>query len=234
MSYSNAAQYYDKFYENKNYEAEAQKIVSIVGSEPDSQDLALLDVACGTGLHIEHLKRHFDVEGLDICTELLEFARARNPEITFHQGDMTDFDLGRRYDVITCLFSAIGYVKTLENLSATIRRMIEHLNPGGTLIIEPWFTPDAWMPDTVHSNIIDEPELKIVRMNTSYADGRLSYFDMHYLIGTPEGTNHIVERHELGLFTVPETISVLEEAGLAVEYDPEGFIGRGLYIGKRK
>ena len=39
---------------------------------------------------------------------------------------------------------------------------------------------------------------------------------------------------ELGLFEVEETASLMEKAGLIVEYDPDGLTGRGLYIGKLK
>jgi len=85
----------------------------------------------------------------------------------------------------------------------------------------------------VHARFIDEPNLKIARMNTSDVDGRLSIMDMHYLIGTPEGTEHYVERHELGLFTSDEMTHTLTTCGLAVIYDAAGLTGRGLYIGQR-
>ena len=70
------------------------------------------------------------------------------------------------------------------------------------------------------------------RINTSYAEGRLSYFDLRYLIGTPEGTEHFVEHHELGLFEQGEMAAAFEGAGLVVSYDKEGLTGRGLYIGR--
>jgi SAM-dependent methyltransferase len=144
---------------------------------------------------------------------------------------MIDFELGQHFDVVTCLFSSIGYVKSLDNLARAVKRMADHLAPGGLLIIEPWFTPEAWQPNTVHSLCIDEPQLKIARVNTSFLRGRLSYFDLHYLIGTPEGTEHFVERHELGLFTMEEMKAALRSAGLAVTYDHAGLMGRGLYLG---
>ena len=75
----------------------------------------LLDVACGTGLHLSYLTYRFQVEGLDRDEQLLAIARQRNPEVPLHHADMVDFALGRTFDVVTCLFSAIGYVKTLEN-----------------------------------------------------------------------------------------------------------------------
>jgi hypothetical protein len=111
--------------------------------------------------------------------------------------------------------------------------MARHLVPGGVLVIEPWFTPDAWHAPSVHALFIDKPELKIARVNTSFVEGRLSHFDLHYLIGTPEGTEHFVERHELGLFERDEMQAVLTEAGFEVTYDPEGLIGRGLFVARR-
>ena len=146
---------------------------------------------------------------------------------------MTDFALGRTFDVVTCLFSAIGYVKTLANLSRAVQCMAQHLSAGGVLLIEPWFTPATWRPGTVHARFIDEPDLKIARINTSFVDGRLSSMDMHYLIGTPEGTKHYVERHELGLFTSEEIIHALTACRLQATYDETGLTGRGLYIGQR-
>jgi hypothetical protein len=56
---------------------------------------------------------------------------------------------------------------------------------------------------------------------------------MHYLIGTPAGTEHYVERHELGLFTTEEMCHALTTCGLEVTYNETGLAGRGLYIGQR-
>jgi SAM-dependent methyltransferase len=234
LTYSKTAQFYDRLYAHKDYAAESEQLRGLIRERISKQSVTLLDVACGTGMHIEHFKQLFQVQGLDICEALVEIARRRNPEVSFHIADMTDFDLGTRFDVITCLFSSIGYVKTLEGLRLAIGNMLRHLEAGGLLIIEPWFSPEDWHPNTVHALFIDDPELKIARINTSFVEGKVSIFDLHHLIGTPEGTEHVVEHHEMGLFEKEEMISAMEEAGLAVEYDPDGLTGRGLYIGNRK
>jgi SAM-dependent methyltransferase len=231
--FSQTAQYYDTIYlAMKDYGTEAEKLTVFIHQYSRSTGNRLLDVACGTGLHLSYLKQHFQVEGLDLDEQLLALARQRNPEVSLHQADMTDFALGRTFDVVTCLFSAIGYVKTLDNLSRAVQCMAHPLAPGGVLLIEPWFTPETWRPGTVHARFIDEPDLKIARINTSFVEGRLSIMDMHYLIGTPAGTEHYVERHELGLFTSDEMIHILTDCGLEVTYDAEGLTGRGLYIGQ--
>jgi SAM-dependent methyltransferase len=231
--FKHSAHLYDQIYAFKDYRAESETLMDLVCRDLRSGGRCLLDVACGTGLHLQFLRAEFDVEGLDLDSELLEIARQRLPGIPLHQGDMTGFDLGRQFDVVTCLFSSIGYVRTLDNLYKAMGTMAAHLLPGGLLLVEPWFTPAEWKPDTVHSLFIDEPELKIARINTSQADGRLSYMDFHYLVGTPEGVEHFVERHELGLFEREEMIDAFRAAGLGVTYDPKGLMGRGLYIGRR-
>src|SRR5262245_38671951 len=199
--FSHTAQYYDTvFLAMKDYGAEADTLTAIIHQYRRSTGNRLLDVACGTGFHLSYLKQHFQVEGLDLDEQLLAIARQRNPGIPLHHADMTDFNLGCTFDVVTCLFSAIGYVKTLDNLSRAVQCMAQHLAPGGVLLIEPWFTPETWRPGAVHARFIDEPDLKIARINTSFVDGRLSIMDMHYLIGTQEGTKNYVERHDMELF----------------------------------
>jgi len=202
--FTETARYYDRIYAFKDYVGETSKLLAIVEQGLHADGRRLLDVACGTGLHLKHLKAHFDAEGLDLSPELLEIAREQNPELTFHRADMRTFALDVRYDVVTCLFSSIGYMTTPDDLHWAIARMADHLVPGGLLLIEPWLTPEMWEPNTAHALFIDDPELKIARINTSFTEGCLSVFDLHHLIGTPEGTEHVVEHHELGLYTVDE------------------------------
>ncbi len=222
--------YYDKIYAFKDYKAEAEKVDKLA-SRRTTTGGSLLDVACGTGAHLVHLQEYFSVEGLDIMLEFLEICRIKLPGIPLYQADMVGFDLGKKFDVITCLFSSIGYVKTLDRLQQALNCMSRHLNPGGILILEPWFTPDAWHSNTVHAVFIDEPDLKIARVNTSFQEGMLSIFDLHYLIGTPQGTRYAVEHHEMGLFTRQQHLDALVNAGLETVYDEQGLTGRGAYLG---
>jgi SAM-dependent methyltransferase len=230
--FTRTAQFYDLVYAYKDYGAEVARLTELVNEQLGSGGRRLLDVACGTGRHLEYFKQHFEVEGLDISWELLDLAHKRNPGVPLYHADMISFELEHTYDVITCLFSSIGYVKTLDNLNLAIAAMARHLAPGGLLIVEPWLTPGNWHAPSVHALFVDEPELKIARVNTSFVEGRLSYFDLHYLVGTLEGTEHFVEHHELGLFETHEMEVAFAKAGLEVSYDAKGITGRGLYVGR--
>jgi SAM-dependent methyltransferase len=147
---------------------------------------------------------------------------------------MVDFSLGHTFDVVTCLFSSIGYVKTAENLYRTVVNMVRHLRPGGLVVIEPWFTPEKYWTGTITANFVNEPNLKIAWMYISKIEGRVSILDIHYLVGTPQSVEHFEERHEIGLFTHEEYIEAFQKAGLEVQYDPEGLFGRGMYVGIKK
>lgn len=222
----------DAIYSFKDYVAESETVRGLIEARrPGAR--TLLDVACGTGKHLEHLRENFEVQGLDLSADQLEVARERLPGVPLHEGDVADFDLGRRFDAVTCLFSAIGSVRTLERMRAAVAAMAMHLEPGGVVILEPWVKPEDWREDTLHALWVDEPELKIARVNTSERVGDLAVMDMHHLVGTPEGVEHFVERLELSLFTHEQYLDAFSAAGLEVEHDPEGLIGRGLYIGVR-
>jgi hypothetical protein len=49
-------------------------------------------------------------------------------------------------------------------------------------------------------------------------------------VGTPNGLERFNERHELGLFAVELYLDAFRAAGLEADHDPEGPMGRGLYI----
>lgn len=221
---------YDRVYAFKDYAAEAARVVELLASQGVTGG-KLLDVACGTGLHLQHLSDVFDVEGLDLDAGLLAVARERLPDTPLHEGDMSTFDLGRTFDAVTCLFSAVGYLPSVEALNATLLRFATHTRPGGVVIVEPWLLPEAFKDRHVHALLVDDPELKICRMNANVRDGRRVRMHFHYLIGTPDGVETAVETHDTYLFSHEEYVAAFEGAGLQVELDKQGLMGRGLYIG---
>ena len=227
--FSRSARIYDAIYASvRDYPREAAELDRLI-QERRPGARTLLDVACGTGAHLEHLEG-YGVEGLDLDPEMLAVARERLPDVPFHEGDMAVFALGERFDTVVCMFSSIGYVRTEERLRSAIASMARHLEPGGVLVVEPWLSPDVWMDRHVGAVFVDDPELKIARMNVAQREGTVSMFEFEYLVGTPDGIERFSEPHELGLFTVDQYLAAFRAAGLEADHDPEGPMGRGLYI----
>lgn len=223
---------YDAIYKFKDYQAEAARIIELIDERvPGARKL--LDVGCGTGEHARFLSQRFAVDGIDISAEYIEAARRKHPAGKFTVGDMTTFDLGRAYDVVTCLFSAIGHVKDGAETVAALRSFRRHLNPRGIAIVEPWFEPQAWKPgERVYVHSGSAGDRMVVRMSIGGRDGANSTLEFHYLIGRPDRIDHRIEHHVMPLFTREEMTRMFESAGFEVGYDEGGLMGRGLYLAR--
>jgi SAM-dependent methyltransferase len=228
--FSESAAWYDHFYGGKDYAAEARRVSELIRERrPGAR--TLLDVACGTGRHLERLRQDFDGEGLDLDDGLLAVARRRLPGMRLTRADMADFDLGRRFDAVTCLFSSVGYLATVERLRAAVGAMARHLEPGGVLVVEPWILPDAWIEGTTTVEVVEDGDRKLVRVIASSRDGAMSTLRVHYAVAAGGEVVSADERHQLRLFTHDEYAAAFLAAGLDTSWDPEGLIGRGLLIG---
>jgi ubiquinone/menaquinone biosynthesis C-methylase UbiE len=232
LTFIQSAELYDAIYSFKNYARESDRLRAVI-NEVVPGARTVLDVACGTGEHAKFLKQHYTVDGIDLNENYLRAARLKNPSGNYTCADMTEFTLNRTHDVVTCLFSAIGIVRTFERLERAVVCMARHVRPGGALIVEPWFTPDRWHPAGVSIHAAEIGADKVCRMSLSAREGDISILLFHYLRGTPNGIEHYSERIELGLLTRDEMTWAFESAGMKVRYEPEGLIGRGLYVAKQ-
>lgn len=235
--YDELALYYDRMYSEKRYAEEASRLRALVRRHGPLGARSLLDVACGTGGHLQYLARWFDIRGIDASASMLRVARTRLPGVPLSRGRMESFELAEEFDVITCLFSAIGYVRTLPALEATMRNFARHLRPGGIVIIEPWLAPEEYRTGSSHLLTYDTPELRLARMNNSDRDGNDSILEFHYLIA-PAGrpVRYVRDRHVLGLFSVPQILERMRRAGLRSRHYRRGLGSshdRGLYVGVR-
>jgi SAM-dependent methyltransferase len=233
--FTKSEQLYDAIYGWKDYKAEAVRLIEVIASQKKTLGNELLDVACGTGGHIPHLRGSFRIEGLDLDEAILSIARKKHPEVSFHHGDMIDFDLDRQFDVVASLFSSIGYAVTPGKMMLAVRNMARHVRPGGVLIIEPYFSPETWKPrvNAPGANIVDKPEITIVRMIDWVREGNVVKSTFHYLVGDASSVQHFSEVHEMGLFTHDEYEAAFAAAGMTMTYDEKGPMGRGLYIGNQ-
>jgi SAM-dependent methyltransferase len=232
--FTESAELYDAVYRSfKDFEAEAAAVAAIVKARHPSAH-AILDIACGTAEHATYLRNAhgFSVDGLDIDPGLLAIARAKLPGSTFFESDMATFEIGRQFDVILCLFSAIGYLKTLERVTSALIRFRRHLRPGGVAIVEPWFEPGILQEGPGTERHAELGATRVTRSARIRVENRISLLDFTYRIEQFGETRVLEERHELGLFARDEMLGCFSDAGLSAEYETPGLSGRGLYIAR--
>ncbi|MFB6216168.1 MAG: class I SAM-dependent methyltransferase, partial [Candidatus Aenigmatarchaeota archaeon] len=233
--YRNLAKYYDLIYHDKDYEGEVERVEDLISEYKRTEGSKLLDVGCGSGGHLKYLKEDFACTGMDVNEGILERAREKVEGVDFIQGDMTDFSLDEKFDVITCLFSSIGYVKTKSKLGKTLNNFYRHLKEGGVVIIEPWFDESSFNEGNVDLKIYENDDVKVIRASMSTKEGKQSVIKMHYVIARGDvGIEHHREEHRMGLFDVDETLELVEKTGFYAEYLEEGLRDdgeRGVFVG---
>ncbi|MBO4412685.1 MAG: class I SAM-dependent methyltransferase [Clostridia bacterium] len=96
----------------------------------------VLDLASGTGLFLDLLQKEFNIEkcvGLDFSENMVAYAKKhyKNKHIKFVNGDMTNFNLNERFDLITCNYDAINHLSTFENWVEMFKNVFNNLSEGG-------------------------------------------------------------------------------------------------------
>lgn len=105
------------------------------------KDSSILDLACGSGTFAILLKLSgYDVEGLDLSSSILEIAlekaKINHLTIPFYHMDMIHFNLEKKYDVITCFFDSVNFIKDVNNINQMISNVYSHLKPNGYFIFD--------------------------------------------------------------------------------------------------
>jgi SAM-dependent methyltransferase len=230
--FSESAEFYDVIYSTfKDYSREAHDVAALLRRiHPGCR--TILDVACGTGEHARLLAagHGLEVHGLDLDPTFVRLASAKHPAGQFYHADMIDFHLGHQYDAVLCLFSSIGYARTLSNVRSALACFREHLAPGGVVIVEPWFPPGVLEPARTDTHTVELQGRRITRGSHIELEGQLSRVRFDYEIHEAGGVRRASEVHELGLFTTDDMLLSFQGAGLVADHDPHGLTGRGMFV----
>jgi dTDP-3-amino-3,4,6-trideoxy-alpha-D-glucopyranose N,N-dimethyltransferase len=229
------ADVYEQIYRSrgKDWTAEAVLVDEVVRRHRPAAR-TLLDVACGTGAHLEALSSRFGhVEGLELAEPMRERATLRLPGVRIHPGDMRDFDLHTTFDAITCMFCSIAYLETVSEMRAAIGCMARHLSPGAVLVVEPWWFPEQFIEGYVAGDLARVEGRTVTRISHSTLDGRATRMEVRFMVGDESGIREFVEIDRLTLFTREEYESAFRDAGCSVEFLPGPPTGRGLFLGIR-
>ncbi len=111
-----------------------------------------LDAACGTGrLLVPYLHAGLDVDGCDISPDMLELCRERAvreglPAPNLYAQAMHELELPRRYrTIVVC--GGFGLGGDRDQDQEGLRRLYEHLEPGGTFVMDnevPYSNAKSW------------------------------------------------------------------------------------------
>ena len=222
--------YYDLLYRDKDYAAEAAFVVQLIerhaplAAPPASR--SLLDLACGTGRHAaEFARRGFRVAGSDPSSGMLRCAaencaRAGVQVDLYPHSFQTADRIGRRFTVVTAMFSALNYLTTYGDLARTLRAVDRLIEPGGIFIFDFWngnAVLDGYSPVRVKE--IADGTRRLLRTSETTLDPLRQTAQVHYHVVLSEGATILadfVEDHHVRYYFPQEMVDVLEVHGFDV------------------
>lgn len=160
-TYDKFLKYYDEIVRgiNSPLEDEVEFLIKDVIAQHKPGAKKILEVACGTGtVAAEFQKNGFKVTGLDISEKMLERAKGnmnikktfsndetsplaplpwgRGEQGNLYLADMTNFDLGQKFDVILCNYNSICHLLTWKQWQDFFTQASNHLEKDGLLVFD--------------------------------------------------------------------------------------------------
>ncbi len=218
---------------------------------PRSTGGPVLEVGCGTGRVLIPLARSgIEIVGLDLSPHMLAVcwqSLAEEPtevqsRVQLVEGDMRNFDLGRKFALVTLPFRPFQHLTTVEDQLACLRTIHRHLAPDGKLVLDLFNPSVPTLADPARSEEFgDEPEFTMPDGRRVLRRARITgrdYFnqvqdtELIYYVTHPDG------RHERLVHSFPmrylfrfEAEHLLARGGFEVEALYAGY-DRSLYGSK--
>lgn len=133
---TDVARYYD-------YSPKQPNDVEFYRSVLPSHESTILELGCGTGRVLVPLVDHCGyIHGIDLSEAMLALCRKKlyglcvsKKRAIVQQGDITDLNLGRSFDLITAPFRVFQNLETDEEVDGFFQTVRTHLAHGGTCIL---------------------------------------------------------------------------------------------------
>jgi SAM-dependent methyltransferase len=233
--------YYDLFYAEKDYEAEAAFVRGIIERHKPNAH-SLLDLGCGNARHaVEFARAGVSVTGVDRSADMLATGRDRiaqlSPDlrsrITLVQGDVTEYRDHAVYDAVIALFHVVSYQTANESLQGIFNTARAATIAGGLFVFDFWYGPAV---------ITERPEVRVKRVarsgvqvtrvaepdhlvNRNVVDVQYTLFAIDQETGFAKQTT---ELHSMRYLFLPEIEFLAEQAGFHVIEAGEWLSGKSL------
>jgi SAM-dependent methyltransferase len=222
----------------------------------------ILEIGCGTGrILIPTARAGVEIVGLDLSPHMLAVCRRRLQDeseavqgrVRLLQADMRDFELGRKFTLVTIPFRAFQHLLTVEDQLSCLASVRRHLVDRGTLILD-IFNPslDSLVNWPVGKEFGEEPEFstpdgrRIIRRHMILSRDRftqVSQIELIYLVTYPDGREerlvHAFPLRHLFRFEAEHLLarSQFEVEHLYADYDKSAHgakPGELLFVGRKK
>ena len=212
------APHYDELMQIVPYDAWADYVL-LLFQIAQHDPIKLLDGACGTGnVSFELARSDISVVGVDIAPAMIEIARQKAAQSTlpirFIEADLTDFDLGEKFDCATCLYDSLNYIVDPNALQAAFAGFARHVETGGVLVFD-MNTPLALTADLFTQRSFDPRKQLQYDWHAAYNSAtKITEVAMSFERTDENGAKHVfTETHRERAYELEEVEAMLAATG---------------------
>ncbi len=216
------AYYYNAFYTDKDYKAEAQQVHSLL-SRHGNNVKHLINFGCGTGRHdIELSDMGYQCTGIDKSPSMIKIAKenvaANGKDIRFLVDDIRHHKGKRQYDAVISLFHVMSYQNTNEDILSTFPSARTALSVGGIFLFDVLYGPGVLSDKpVVRVREVQNEKYELVRIATPVMCDKTNTVEIDYkILAVSRRTNEtkiINETHRMRYFFRPELEFYLDKSG---------------------
>lgn len=107
----------------------------------DAESQAILDITCGTGIHLEHFcSRGYECVGMDSNPTMIRYCKEKFADIDknakFYENGCVNFDHNRKFGLAINMLTSANLILTNEHMITHLRSVAKALEPGGIYFLE--------------------------------------------------------------------------------------------------
>ncbi|GEL08600.1 class I SAM-dependent DNA methyltransferase [Salisediminibacterium halotolerans] len=178
----------------------------------------VLHLGCGAGGHDQFLKQFFNVTGVDLSDGMLKEAEKTNPEVAYIKDDMRTVNLSRKFDAVV-IPDSIMYQSEIEDVERTIQTAVDHLLPGGCLLIVTHTKEQFQNNQFSYTGSDNHTHITLFEDNFIVSESTYEAAFVYLIRQNNELSIH-EEVHTLGIFPEKDWQQLFHQAGFEVSVKP--------------
>ena len=206
---------YSIVYAHRTVEAAREEALFSIRQVNISKSDTVLDLCCGNGRHMAHLKHTARrVVGLDFSPYLLSLAsQLLGDGVLLVRGDMRKLPFTGVFDVVCNYFTSFGYFAAREENLEVVKSIVRALKPGGRFFID--YINHNWALQHVEPSSVRNQNGYLIQEDR-WIDGNGRRLNKSTVISR-DGKKVNEFGESVQLYTLAEMTGLLEEGGIQVE-----------------
>lgn len=236
MVFEKYAHYYDLLYQDKDYEAECDYLISLV-KRFKQQTKKILEFGSGSGIHGRILANAgFEVIGIERSQEMIDLGLSsnkvsnKNANFSCFKGDCTSAFIGNDFDSVISLFHVLSYQTSDDEVLSMLMNANRQLKQGGIFILDYWYAPAVWnISPSIRVKKVKNEELVITRIAEPQSNREKNLVKVNYQTFIENLKCHTIskieENHTMRAFTIDLIEFFSKKAGFSLVHSEEWISG---------